>query len=101
MFVIIIGGGRTGTQLASVLLSQNCQLRVIEHRRDLLARLHRELPTEVIYEGMATDPATLEQAGIRNAQVLAACTTNDADNLAICFMARSRYGVNRTIARIN
>lgn len=101
MFVIIVGGGRTGTQLASVLLAQNCQVRLIEHRRDLLARLHRELPTEVIYEGMATDPATLEQAGVRQAQVMAACTTNDAENLALCFIARSRYGVNRTIARIN
>jgi trk system potassium uptake protein TrkA len=101
MFVIIAGGGRTGTQLASVLLQQSCQVRLIEHRRDLLARLHRELPTEVIYEGMATNPATLEQAGIRQAQVLAACTTNDADNLALCFLARSRYNVIRTIARIN
>lgn len=101
MFVIIIGGGRTGTQLASVLLAQNCQLRVIEHRRDLLARLHRELPTEVIYEGTATDPKVLEQAGIREAQVLAATTTNDAENLALSFIARSKYNVPRTIARIN
>src|SRR5512138_139913 len=101
MFVIIIGGGRTGTQLASVLLSQNCQLRVIEHRRDLLARLHRELPTEVIYEGTATDPKVLEQAGIRDAQVLAATTTNDAENLALSFIARTKYNVPRTIARIN
>jgi trk system potassium uptake protein len=101
MFVVIIGGGRTGTQLATVLLSQNCQVRLIEHRRDLLGRLHRELPTEVIYEGTATDPKVLEQAGIRDAQVLAACTTNDADNLALCFIAHSRYNVQRAIARIN
>ncbi len=101
MFVIIVGGGRTGTQLASVLLAQNCQVRLIEHRRDLLAHLHRELPTEIIYEGSATDPATLEQAGVRQAQVLAACTTNDAENLVLCFMAHNNYGVNRTIARIN
>ncbi len=60
MFVIIIGGGRTGTQLASVLLAQGVQVRLIEHRRDLLGRLHRELPTEVIYEGTATDPSVLE-----------------------------------------
>lgn len=101
MFVIIIGGGRTGTQLASVLLAQACQVRLIEHRRDLLTRLHRELPTEVIYEGVATDPNVLENAGIKDAQVLAACTTNDADNLALCFIARTRYNVVRTIARIN
>ncbi len=101
MFVIIVGGGRTGTQLASVLLAQGVQVRLIEHRRDLLARLHRELPTEVIYEGIATDPSVLEQAGIREAQVMAATTTNDADNLALCFLAKNRYHVGRTIARIN
>jgi trk system potassium uptake protein len=101
MFVIIIGGGRTGTQLAAVLLAQNCQVRVIEHRRDLLSRLHRELPTEVIYEGTATNPKVLEQAGIRDAQVVAATTTNDAENLALSFIARTKYNVPRTIARIN
>ncbi len=101
MFVIIVGGGRTGTQLASVLLAQGVQVRLLEHRRDLLARLHRELPTEVIYEGTATDPSVLEQAGIREAQVIAATTTNDADNLAICFLAKNRYHIGRTIARIN
>ena len=58
-------------------------------------------PTEVIYEGIPTDPAILEQAGIQQAQVVAACTTNDADNLTICYLARQRYNVGRTIARIN
>jgi trk system potassium uptake protein TrkA len=43
----------------------------------------------------------LELAGIRECQVIAACTTVDADNLVLCYMARDRYGVPRTIARIN
>lgn len=101
MFVLIAGGGRTGTQLAILLVAQNYQIRLIEHRPDVLARLHRELPTEVIYEGHATDPRVLEEAGIRRAQVLATCTDSDADNLALCFLARTRYNIPRTIARIN
>lgn len=101
MFVIIAGGGRTGTQLALLLLELDHDVRVIEDRREVLARIHRELPTEVIYEGSATDPNTLELAGIRQAQVLAACTASDADNLVICYLARSSYNVPRTIARIN
>jgi 2-polyprenyl-6-methoxyphenol hydroxylase-like FAD-dependent oxidoreductase len=52
MIVVIAGGGRTGTQLASFLLGQDHEVRLIEHRKDVLARLHLELPTEVIYEGM-------------------------------------------------
>lgn len=101
MFVIIAGGGRTGTQLAATLLAQNHQVRLIENRRDLLTRLHHELPTEAIYEGNAIDPAVLEQAGIREAHAIAAVTANDADNLALCFLARARYQVGRTIARVN
>lgn len=101
MFVLIAGGGRTGAQLATTMVAQGHQVRLIEHRRDLLSRIHHELPTEVIYEGVATDPAVLEQAGIRDAQVMAAITTVDADNLALCYMARVRYNVPRTIARVN
>ncbi len=101
MFVLIAGGGRTGTQLATTLLAQGHQVRVIEHRRELLSRIHHELPTEVIYEGVAIDPAVLEQAGIADAQVMAAVTTVDADNLALCYMARVRYNIARTIARVN
>jgi trk system potassium uptake protein TrkA len=54
----------------------------------------------VIYEGVPTDPQVLEQAGIREADVLAACTSNDVENLVLCFWD-VRYSVPRTIARIN
>jgi trk system potassium uptake protein TrkA len=101
MFVLIAGGGLTAAHLATLLVQQNHQVRLIEHRREVLTSLHRELPTEVIYEGMPTDPQVLEQAGIRQAEVLAACTSNDVENLVLCFFARTRYHVPRTIARIN
>lgn len=101
MFVVIGGGGRTGTQLATLLVAQNHEVHLVEHRRNILARLHRELPTEVIYEGYPTDPLMLEQAGIKAAHMVAACMDEDANNLAMCYMARTRYKVPRTIARIN
>jgi trk system potassium uptake protein len=101
MFVFIAGGGRTGAQLAAQLLAQNYQVRLIEHRRELLARLHYEIPTEVIYEGQATDPAVLKEAGLDKANVIVACTGDDAANLVLCYLARSMFKVKRTIARIN
>jgi trk system potassium uptake protein TrkA len=101
MFVLIVGGGRVGAQLATLLVAQNHHVHLVEHRREVLARIHRELPTEVIYEGNPTDSQVLEQAGIQRVGVLAACTTNDADNLVLCFLARTRYNVPRTIARVN
>jgi len=101
MFVIIAGGGRTGSQLAQVLLAAEHQVIVIEHRRELLTRLHHELPTESIYEGNAIDPSVLEQARIRDANVVAACTSDDSGNLSLCFLARELFSIPRTIARVN
>jgi trk system potassium uptake protein TrkA len=101
MNVLIAGGGRTGTQLAYMLIEQKHNVRLIEHRPSVLARLHRELPTEVIIQGDPTQVDTLEQAGLRNAQVLAACMADDAENLVICYLGRQVFNVPRTIARIN
>jgi trk system potassium uptake protein TrkA len=101
MWVIIVGGGRTGSHLAALLLAQGHEVRLVEDRPDTLARLHRELPTEVIFEGDGTDPEILEAAGIRQAHVLAAVTAEDADNLVVTSLARFQYGVRRIIARVN
>lgn len=101
MFVFIAGGGRTGAQLASQLIDQNYQVRLVEHRRELLGLLHHELPTEVIYEGVATDPSVLKLAGLEKANVIVACTNDDAANLVLCYLARTMFKVRRTIARIN
>jgi len=101
MFVVIAGGGRTAAQLTNWLLNQKHEVRVIEERRDVLAFLHRELPTEVIFEGDALSTDALEQAGLGRAQVFAACIPDDADNLVLCYLARTRFKVPRIIAQIN
>jgi trk system potassium uptake protein len=101
MFVVICAGGRTGAQLANLLLSQDHDVRVIEYRKEVLERIHRELPTEAIIEGDPLELHILEQAGIERADVLAATTTRDEYNLTLCYIARTRYKVPRTIARVN
>lgn len=101
MYVVIAGGGRTGAQLADLLISQDHEVRVVDNRKDVLERIHRELPTESIIEGDPLEMHVLEQAGIRRAHVLAACTTDDEVNLTLCFIARTQFNVKRTIARVN
>lgn len=101
MFVLIAGGGRTGARLANLLLNQNYKVRLIEYRPDLLGHLHQELPTESVYEGNPVDPSVLEAVGAREAHAIAAVTSNDSLNLALCFIAKTMFDVPRTIARIN
>jgi trk system potassium uptake protein TrkA len=101
MFVLIAGGGRTAARLASLLINQNYKVRLVENRRSLLGLLHQELPTEVIYEGNPVDPSILEAAGIREVHAVAAVTSDDSTNLAICFLSKAMFEVPRTIARVN
>jgi trk system potassium uptake protein len=101
MFVLIVGGGRTGARLANLLINQNYKVRLVENRRELLGHLHQELPTEVIYEGNPVDPTILEAAGIREVHAVAAVTNDDSTNLAICFLGKTMFEVPRTIARVN
>jgi trk system potassium uptake protein len=101
MYVIIIGGGRTGSHLASMLVLQGHEVCVIEDEPEILANLHRELPTELIHEGDGTDPQALEAVDIRRANVVAAVSSDDADNLVAASLARQQYGVRRVIGRVN
>lgn len=101
MFVIIVGGGKTGSQLASQLLSQGHQVKLIEDRPAVLERLLEELPREVVVAGDGSSPTVLEAAGIEHAQVLAAVTGEDETNLVVTTLARFEFNVLRTIARVN
>jgi trk system potassium uptake protein TrkA len=99
--VLIVGGEATGAQLAALLLDQKIDVCLVENRREILAQLHQELPTEVIYEDNPMDLQVLENAGIRDVNVMVACTSSDANNVALCYLARQLYQVPRTIGRIN
>jgi trk system potassium uptake protein TrkA len=77
MNVIIAGGGRVGAYLASKLLAQGYNVKVIEVHKTELPRLQKELPSAVIVVGSGTDPTVLEAAGIHQAQVVAAVSGSD------------------------
>lgn len=101
MDVIVVGGGKTGSQLAAQLLEAGHRVRVIEAREHVVERLQRELPAEVIHPGDGSEPEVLEAAGVAAAQVLAAVTGDDDANLVITSLARFEFGVPRVIARVN
>jgi trk system potassium uptake protein len=101
MLVLIIGGGKVGTYLASMLLEQGHQVKVFENRPEEIPLLEVDLPKDSIVFGNGTDPNVLEANGARLANVLAAVTGLDENNLVAAWIAHSEFGVGRTIARIN
>ncbi len=101
MFVIIVGGGRTGAQLARTLLTEGHQVVLVEERPQIIDRLCQELPENVVIQGDGSSPTVLEKAGIRQAEVLAAVTSEDEANLVIATLGRFEFGVPRIIARVN
>ena len=101
MQVIVVGGGKVGAYLASLLLAEGHQLQVIEVRPEALPRLQQDLPATAIISGNGTDPEVLEAAGIRRADVVAAVTGDDEINLVVTTLARFEFGAPRIIARVN
>ncbi len=101
MYVIIVGGGKTGSQLAGQLLDEGHDIRLIEDRPMVLERLRQELPEKTLVAGDGSSPDVLEAAGVRRANALAAVTGEDEANLVITTLARYEFNVPRTIARVN
>ena len=101
MFVIVVGGGNTGSQLAKFLLDAGHTVRVIDERPGILEKLTKELPEGIIIDGDGSSPTVLERAEIHKAQVLAAVTGSDETNLVITSLGKFEFNVPRVIARIN
>jgi trk system potassium uptake protein len=101
MFVIIVGGGNTGSYLAKLLLEGGHTVKVIEERPLVLEKMEGEIPSESILVGDGSSPQILETAGVLKANVLAAVTGSDETNLVVTSLARFEFNVPRVIARLN
>ena len=101
MFVIIVGGGKTGSYLAELLLAGGHTVRVIDRRPEVIEKLKAELPAEIVVRGDGADPQVLINTGIKSAQVVAAVTGDDEDNLVVSTIAKLEFRVRRVIARVN
>ena len=100
MFIIIAGGGKLGYYLLKELIQKNQEVVLIEINKNRCKKIVEELGNLVI-TGDACDPLTLEKAGIGRAEMIMANTGNDEANLVICQVARKKYRVPTTIARVN
>lgn len=101
MFAIIVGGGRTGSYLAKSLMADGHEVTIIEKRDDIAAKDEKEVPAARVVVGDGCDPEQLEFAGARNADLIAAVTGDDEDNIVIGQLSKFTYKVPRVVGRVN
>ncbi len=99
MFIIIVGAGQVGYSLAKRLYGKHT-VSIIERDRVVCEDIAKEFDMLVV-NGDGCDSAILEEAGVDRADVVAAVTGGDEDNLVICQLAKERYHVKRAVGRVN
>jgi trk system potassium uptake protein TrkA len=100
MYVILVGAGKVGWNLARELLEKGNEVTLIESDRDRYLTVEQELEHNIQY-GDASELWVLERAGISRADMVIAVTGDDEDNMLICQVAKEKYLVDRIIARVN
>jgi len=100
VYIIIVGAGKVGWNLARELLEKEHEVTLIENNRDRYLTVEQELEHNVQY-GDASELWVLERAGIQRADLVIAVTGDDEDNMLICQVAREKYLVEQIIARVN
>jgi trk system potassium uptake protein TrkA len=100
VYVLIVGAGKVGWNLARELKAKDNEVTVVENDQRRYQVVEEELEHSVQY-GDGSELWVLERAGIERAELVIAVTGDDEDNILICQVAREKYGVDRVIARCN
>jgi trk system potassium uptake protein TrkA len=99
MKIIIAGCGRVGTGLAAVLSQNGHHITVIDKDPDAFANLGSSFSGQRI-AGICFDRDVLMQAGIEQADGLAAVTDSDEANIVTAQVARQIFHVPKVVARV-
>ncbi|MBU2630142.1 MAG: NAD-binding protein, partial [Proteobacteria bacterium] len=99
MKIIIVGAGEVGYNIASRLASENKRVVVIDKNPEALRRLTEDLDVQVI-TASGSSPKVLNDAGIKEADILLAVTDSDETNLVACLMANMISPTTKKLARV-
>jgi len=99
MYIIVVGGGRVGYYLAKALLNEGHEVLIVEKNATICETITEEMGS-VCIRGDGCEAATLADIGTSRADILIAVTGDDEDNLVACQVAKYKFNVARTIARI-
>jgi trk system potassium uptake protein TrkA len=99
MHVIVVGCGRVGRELAVGLEGAGHTVAIIDRDKKAFRRLPERWTGRAVL-GQGFDRDTLEAAGVRDAEALAAVTNGDNTNIVTARVAREHYDVANVVARI-
>ena len=100
MYIVIVGGGSVGYYLCKALLRGGHEVLVLDKDDQKCERFGEELGS-VCVRGDGCEVSVLAEAGVARADVLIATTNEDEDNLVPCQVAKHKFDVPRTIARVS
>lgn len=100
MNVLIVGAGKSGTYLAEKLRGQH-DVTVVESRVERADYLGARMPDIRVVRGDGCEPTVLDRAGVAQADLVAALTGDDEDNLVVSFLAKTTHRVPMVFARTN
>lgn len=101
MYLILVGGGNVGMQLAKKLIGRGHEVLLMEKDGKQATRLATVLGEESVFVGDGCEVATQKEAGFNRADAVVAVTGEDEDNLVVCQMAKVVWNVQRVLARVN
>lgn len=99
MRVVIMGCGRTGSRLATMLAETGHDVTIIDWQEEAFARLPEEFEGET-FVGNAVDQDVLRAAGIETADAFVAATSGDNRNIVASQIAQQAFHVPRVVSRI-
>jgi len=99
MYIIVVGGGRVGYYLTKALLDEGHEVLVVE-KSAIVCESFTDLLGSICFRGDGCEAATLAEVGTARADMFVAVTGDDEDNLVACQVAKHKFNVPRTIARI-
>lgn len=99
MRIAIAGSGKVGRALAKDLLSNGHQVLMIDSDPECLDR--KDLVGAETLLGDVCEISVLEQADLPNVNILVATTGDDKVNLVVSLLAKTEFGVDRIVARVN
>ncbi|PIP19720.1 MAG: hypothetical protein COT38_05285 [Candidatus Omnitrophica bacterium CG08_land_8_20_14_0_20_41_16] len=100
MYIIIVGAGKIGYFLAKRLIRNKHTVSIVDKNKLICEEAAKGMDALVI-NGDGCDPRILEEAGIARADIVAAVTGDDEDNLIVCQLAKERFNIQRTVGRVN